>query len=55
MSAVYRPPQGNLDNFSDYFNHCLESIDDETKKYIFILGDFNIYVEKKSQIRMQKN
>ena len=48
IANVYRPPQGNVKTFVSYLRKCLDSFDEKTKKDIFILGDFNIDVKKKS-------
>ena len=49
IANVYRPPQGNIKNFLDYIQYCLNTFDERSKKDIFISGDFNIDVKKKSE------
>ena len=49
IANVYRPPQGNIKNFLEYLRECLNAIDNNCKKDIFVLGDFNINVKKKSE------
>ena len=39
--VIYRHPSGNLDNFMDYINSTIESINQENKFCLF-MGDFNI-------------
>ena len=48
IANVYRPPQGNIKKFLDYIRHCLNSFDDRSKQDIFVIGDINIDVKKKS-------
>ena len=44
----YRPPDGNISDFFEYFEDTLSEID-LTKIYLFFMGDFNIdYLDKKS-------
>ena len=45
MQNIY---QTNLNNFVEYIQNCLDSFDEKSKKDIFILGDFNIDIKKKS-------
>ena len=39
--VIYRHPCGNLDNFMDYINSTIESINQENKVCLF-MGDFNV-------------
>ena len=39
--VIYRPPSSNLDNFKDYINSTIESINQENKFCLF-MGDFDI-------------
>ena len=48
IANVYRPPQGNVKQFCKYIKDCLENINNLSKIDIFILGDFNINILKKS-------
>ena len=48
IANLYRPPQGNIKKFNDYLANCLNSLSNISKKDIFIMGDFNIDVKKKS-------
>ena len=47
IANVYRPPSGNIEYFCEHLNNSLNSID-TVKKEVFILGDFNIDMMKKS-------
>ena len=49
VANVYRPPQGNIKNFLQNIQNCLDSFDERSKKDIFIVGDFNIDIKKKSE------
>ena len=49
IANVYRPPQGSIKNFLEYLQLCFSSFDDRSKKDIFICGDFNIDIKKKSE------
>ena len=48
VANLYRPPQGSIKEFNDYLRNCLNSLSNVSKKDIFIMGDFNIDVKKKS-------
>ena len=48
IANLYRPPQGNIKKFNDYLRNCLNGLSNISKKDIFIMGDFNIDVKKKS-------
>ena len=48
IANVYRPPQGNVKNCCKYIRSCLDEFDNMAKKDIFLLGDFNINIIKKS-------
>jgi hypothetical protein len=41
IGVMYRPPNGNLENYNNYLNDFLEIIKTE-EKLIYICGDFNI-------------
>ena len=47
LANVYRPPSGNIDKFFEHLNNSHYTID-SVNKDIFMLGDFNINVNKKS-------
>jgi exonuclease III len=40
-SVIYRHPNGNFDNFSNYLRAAMDKISNE-KKYCILMGDFNI-------------
>ena len=44
---IYRPPQGNIETFIDYFENTISTID-TSKLDIFIMGDFNINVQNRN-------
>ena len=44
---VYRPPQGNVLDFVDYFENTLSTID-ISKFDVFIMGDFNINIQNRN-------
>ena len=50
---LYRPPQGNIENFIDYIDRMVNSID-IVKKDVFILGDYNIDFLDKSDTNTKK-
>ena len=47
IANVYRPPSGNIDKFYEYIYDSLDTIN-SVNKDVFILGDFNINVNKKT-------
>ena len=49
IANVYRPPQGNFKNFLKYINDSIDSIENVYRKDLFIVGDFNIDVSKKTE------
>ena len=53
IANIYRPPQGNIKTFIDYLRLCLNTIDDKSMKDIFVMGDFNIDVKKKSDANVK--
>ena len=48
IANVYRPLQGNVKSFCKYLKKFLNEIDCSKKKDIFVTGDFNINIQKKS-------
>ena len=48
IANVYRPPNGNIESFYEYLTSSLNSLN-SVNKDIFILGNFNIDVNKKSE------
>ena len=48
IANIYRPPQGNVKEFCKYIRECLNDVSNISKKEIFIMGDFNIDINKKT-------
>ncbi|MBY0581213.1 MAG: endonuclease/exonuclease/phosphatase family protein, partial [Rickettsiales bacterium] len=42
ISCCYRPPTGRTENLSKYLKNCLIEKTRQEKKYIYIVGDFNL-------------
>jgi len=47
LGVVYRPPNGNIDNFMSHFESLVEKL---PKKNSFITGDFNINLHHESEL-----
>ena len=54
IANTYRPPQGNVKNCCKYIKNCLDDFKDISKKDLFIMGDFNIDVFKKSSMESKE-
>ena len=47
MANIYRPPQGQVANFSHYLDECLNRINFNGSELLLLMGDFNIdYLDK---------
>ena len=41
IGVIYRPPESNIDNFLQYFNGVLDSLNRENK-CVYLMGDYNL-------------
>lgn len=49
LGTVYRPPNGNVQEFSEYLIEVINALDRGKRQDVFLLGDFNInYLDKTS-------
>ena len=48
IGNVYRPPQGDLKTFYRHINLCLDKLTSKNNRDIFMMGDFNINIDKAS-------
>ena len=48
IGNVYRPPQGDHKPFYKHINHCLDRLNSKYERDIFLMGDFNINLNKSS-------
>ena len=53
IANCYRPPQGNIDRLIEILENILDDMD-LTKIEIFLLGDFNIDIFEKNNVKNKK-
>ena len=47
LATIYRPPDGNVNNFCEEMTQMANSILERDKHELFIMGDFNINMNNK--------